>query len=154
MQSVLCKILHCVFYLVQNLMVWIMHMYPINAANPTQMGVKGMRWDWLSPFNLEVYSFAVTWLYWLLSSSGRKMSSLGTSKGILEIAKFGVYVTVPIVLMYTFANNTNNYLHKFIGKVINLFSLSIPFFSLYFSQFIWDMFYSFPMGFGRCIIWD
>ncbi|XP_057458947.1 uncharacterized protein LOC130749583 [Lotus japonicus] len=44
------------------------------------------------------------------------MSSLGTSKGILEIAKFGVYVTVPIVLMYTFANNTNNYLHKFIGK--------------------------------------
>lgn len=43
------------------------------------------------------------------------MSSLGTSKGILEIAKFGVYVTVPIVLMYTFANNTKN-LQKFMGK--------------------------------------
>ncbi|XLU81568.1 hypothetical protein S245_004988, partial [Arachis hypogaea] len=43
------------------------------------------------------------------------MSSLGTSKGILEIAKFGVYVTVPIVLMYTFANNTKN-LQKFMGN--------------------------------------
>ncbi|KAL9364304.1 hypothetical protein Peur_042177 [Populus x canadensis] len=43
------------------------------------------------------------------------MSSLGTSKGILEIAKFGVYVTVPIVLMYSFANNTNN-LQKFMGN--------------------------------------
>lgn len=50
------------------------------------------------------------------------MSSLGTSKGILEIAKFGVYVTVPIVLMYTFANNTKN-LQKFMGKVI--FSVSL-----------------------------
>ncbi|CAJ2673931.1 unnamed protein product [Trifolium pratense] len=44
------------------------------------------------------------------------MSSLGTSKGILEIAKFGVYVTVPIVLMYVYASNTDNTLHKFIGK--------------------------------------
>ncbi|XP_004498006.1 uncharacterized protein [Cicer arietinum] len=44
------------------------------------------------------------------------MSSLGTSKGILEIAKFGVYVTVPIVLMYVYANNTNNNLHKLIGR--------------------------------------
>ena len=52
----------------------------------------------------------------------KKMSSLGTSKGILEIAKFGVYVTIPIVLMYTFANNTKN-LHKFMGNVI---SLSLP----------------------------
>ncbi|KAJ6356542.1 hypothetical protein OIU78_004605, partial [Salix suchowensis] len=43
------------------------------------------------------------------------MSSLGTSKGILEIAKFGVYVTVPIVLMYAFANNTKN-LQKFMGN--------------------------------------
>ncbi|XP_020204178.1 uncharacterized protein LOC109789600 isoform X2 [Cajanus cajan] len=42
------------------------------------------------------------------------MSSLGTSKGILEIAKFGVYVTVPIILMYTFANNPGN-LRKFMG---------------------------------------
>ncbi|KAK4586251.1 hypothetical protein RGQ29_023437 [Quercus rubra] len=43
------------------------------------------------------------------------MSSLGTSKGILEIAKFGVYVTVPIVLMYTFANNPKN-IQKFMGN--------------------------------------
>ncbi|KAL3727115.1 uncharacterized protein LOC120286554 [Eucalyptus grandis] len=42
------------------------------------------------------------------------MSSIGTSKGILEIAKFGVYVTVPIVLMYAFANNSKN-LQKFMG---------------------------------------
>uniref|UniRef100_A0A2P2Q9X3 Uncharacterized protein LOC105632072 n=1 Tax=Rhizophora mucronata TaxID=61149 RepID=A0A2P2Q9X3_RHIMU len=43
------------------------------------------------------------------------MSSLGTGKGILEIAKFGVYVAVPIILMYTFANNTKN-LQKFMGN--------------------------------------
>ncbi|GMN46819.1 hypothetical protein TIFTF001_016019 [Ficus carica] len=43
------------------------------------------------------------------------MSSLGTSKGILEIAKFGVYVTIPIVLMYNFANNREN-LQKFMGN--------------------------------------
>ncbi|XP_068635334.1 uncharacterized protein [Aristolochia californica] len=36
------------------------------------------------------------------------MSALGTSKGILEIAKFAFYVTVPIALMYTFANNSKN----------------------------------------------
>ncbi|OAY28029.1 uncharacterized protein LOC110602478 [Manihot esculenta] len=43
------------------------------------------------------------------------MSSLGASKGILEIAKFGVYVTIPLILMYTFANNTKN-LQKFMGN--------------------------------------
>ncbi|PIA45124.1 hypothetical protein AQUCO_01700577v1 [Aquilegia coerulea] len=43
------------------------------------------------------------------------MSSLGTSKGVLEIAKFGLYVSVPIVLMYYFANNTKN-MQKFMGK--------------------------------------
>ncbi|KAI9196571.1 hypothetical protein LWI29_005174 [Acer saccharum] len=43
------------------------------------------------------------------------MSSLGTSKGILEIAKFGLYVSVPIFLMYTFANNTKN-LQKIMGN--------------------------------------
>ncbi|CAJ1966994.1 unnamed protein product [Sphenostylis stenocarpa] len=43
------------------------------------------------------------------------MSSLGTSKGVLEIAKFGVYVTVPIILMYTFANNPGN-ISKFMGN--------------------------------------
>ncbi|XP_039169498.1 uncharacterized protein LOC120293809 [Eucalyptus grandis] len=46
------------------------------------------------------------------------MSSIGTSKGILEIAKFGVYVTVPIVLMYVFANNSKN-LQKFRGNGIH-----------------------------------
>ncbi|KAF8388161.1 hypothetical protein HHK36_026827 [Tetracentron sinense] len=43
------------------------------------------------------------------------MSSLGTSKGILEIAKFALYVSVPIAMMYTFANNTKN-LQKFMGN--------------------------------------
>ncbi|KAM7280752.1 hypothetical protein ACFE04_007886 [Oxalis oulophora] len=43
------------------------------------------------------------------------MSNIGTSKGILEIFKFGVYVSVPIVLMYTFANNSKN-LQKFMGN--------------------------------------
>ncbi|XP_044499594.1 uncharacterized protein LOC123220998 [Mangifera indica] len=42
------------------------------------------------------------------------MSSVGTSKGILEIAKFGLYVSVPIILMYSFANNNKN-LQKIIG---------------------------------------
>ena len=44
------------------------------------------------------------------------MTSLGTSKGVLEIVKFAVYVTVPIGLMYFFANNTKN-LTKFMGAV-------------------------------------
>lgn len=39
---------------------------------------------------------------------------MGTSKGLLEVAKFAVYVTVPIGLMYFFANNTKN-LQKFMG---------------------------------------
>ncbi|XP_059447531.1 uncharacterized protein LOC132178961 [Corylus avellana] len=43
------------------------------------------------------------------------MSSVGTSKGVLEIAKFGLYVSVPIVLMYAFANNTKN-LQRFMGN--------------------------------------
>lgn len=46
----------------------------------------------------------------------RKMSSLGTSKGVLEIAKFAVYVSVPIGLMYFFASNTKN-LQKVMGNV-------------------------------------
>lgn len=52
------------------------------------------------------------------------MSSLGTSKGVLEIAKFGIYVSVPIVLMYAFANNTKN-LQKFMGNVSPPFFLSL-----------------------------
>lgn len=50
------------------------------------------------------------------------MSSLGTSKGVLEIAKFAVYVTVPIGLMYFFALDSKN-LQKVMGNVIFLFSL-------------------------------
>ncbi|XP_009601637.1 uncharacterized protein [Nicotiana tomentosiformis] len=42
------------------------------------------------------------------------MSSVGTSKGVLEIAKFAVYVSVPISLMYLFANNNKN-LQKIMG---------------------------------------
>ncbi|XP_004296624.1 PREDICTED: uncharacterized protein LOC101312044 [Fragaria vesca subsp. vesca] len=43
------------------------------------------------------------------------MSNVGTSKGVLEIAKFGLYVAIPIVLMYTFANNSKN-IKKFMGN--------------------------------------
>ncbi|KAF5738589.1 hypothetical protein HS088_TW13G01490 [Tripterygium wilfordii] len=43
------------------------------------------------------------------------MSSVGTSKAMLEIAKFGLYVSVPIFLMYTFANNTKN-IQKIMGN--------------------------------------
>jgi hypothetical protein len=56
------------------------------------------------------------------------MSSVGISKGILEIAKFGLYVSVPIVLMYAFANNTKN-LQKFMGNVT--LSLSLCFFCIW-----------------------
>ncbi|KAG5587995.1 hypothetical protein H5410_048429 [Solanum commersonii] len=42
------------------------------------------------------------------------MSSIGTSKGVLEIVKFAVYVSVPIGLMYIFANNNKN-LQKIMG---------------------------------------
>ncbi|XP_057530758.1 uncharacterized protein LOC130809133 [Amaranthus tricolor] len=42
------------------------------------------------------------------------MSSLGAGKGFLEVGKFAIYVTVPIVLIYAFANNTKN-LQKFMG---------------------------------------
>ncbi|KAJ9700510.1 hypothetical protein PVL29_006024 [Vitis rotundifolia] len=36
------------------------------------------------------------------------MSSIGTSKGILEIGKFALYVSIPIGLMYSLANNSEN----------------------------------------------
>ncbi|KAH0738913.1 hypothetical protein KY290_037618 [Solanum tuberosum] len=45
------------------------------------------------------------------------MSSIGTSKGVLEIVKFAVYVSVPIGLMYIFANNNKN-LQKIMGHLI------------------------------------
>ncbi|KAK9087080.1 hypothetical protein Syun_029474 [Stephania yunnanensis] len=38
------------------------------------------------------------------------MSSLGTSKGILEIVKFSLYVCMPIGLMYTFTRNPDKLL--------------------------------------------
>lgn len=43
------------------------------------------------------------------------MSSLGTSKGILEVFKFGIYVSVPIFLMYAVASNPGN-LQKLMGQ--------------------------------------
>lgn len=58
-----------------------------------------------------------------------KMSSLGTSKGILEIAKFALYVSVPITLMYSFAHNSE-FLQKVVRNVRSL--LSHWFFSLNF----------------------
>ncbi|KAK9083601.1 hypothetical protein Scep_030072 [Stephania cephalantha] len=39
-----------------------------------------------------------------------RMSSLGTSKGILEIVKFSLYVCMPIGLMYTFTRNPDKLL--------------------------------------------
>lgn len=44
----------------------------------------------------------------------RSMSSLGTSKGILEIAKFGVYVSVPVALTYLVATDSKT-LKKLMG---------------------------------------
>ncbi|XP_034679537.1 uncharacterized protein LOC117909586 [Vitis riparia] len=44
-----------------------------------------------------------------------KMSSIGTSKGILEVGKFALYVSIPIGLMYTLANNSEN-MKKLIQK--------------------------------------
>ncbi|KAF8780573.1 hypothetical protein HU200_001385 [Digitaria exilis] len=46
----------------------------------------------------------------------RNMSSLGTSKGILEIAKFGVYVSVPVALTYLVATDSKT-LKKLMGLV-------------------------------------
>lgn len=60
--------------------------------------------------------------YVVKSKEEEKMSSLGTSKGVLEIAKFAVYVTIPIGLMYFFALDSKN-LQKVMGNVIFLFSL-------------------------------
>ncbi|PKA61413.1 hypothetical protein AXF42_Ash014330 [Apostasia shenzhenica] len=42
------------------------------------------------------------------------MSSLGTARGILEIAKFAVYVTVPVVLTYAVATDAGA-VHKLMG---------------------------------------
>ncbi|OQU88569.1 hypothetical protein SORBI_3002G054901 [Sorghum bicolor] len=44
------------------------------------------------------------------------MSSLGTSKGILENAKFGVYGSVPVALTYLVATGSKD-LKKLMGLV-------------------------------------
>ncbi|KAK8944060.1 hypothetical protein KSP40_PGU018205 [Platanthera guangdongensis] len=44
------------------------------------------------------------------------MSSLGTSKGILEVAKFAIYVTVPVALTYAFVTDSGT-LHKLMGFI-------------------------------------
>ncbi|ONM27675.1 hypothetical protein ZEAMMB73_Zm00001d007822 [Zea mays] len=50
------------------------------------------------------------------------MSSLGTSKGILEIAKFGVYVSVPVALTYLVATDSKT-LKKLMGLMLRYVSL-------------------------------
>jgi len=49
------------------------------------------------------------------------MSSLGTSKGILEIAKFGVYVSVPVALTYLVATDSKT-LKKLMGLVRSFYT--------------------------------
>ncbi|XP_031487309.1 uncharacterized protein LOC116255578 [Nymphaea colorata] len=43
------------------------------------------------------------------------MSSIGPGKGLLEVAKFGIYVAIPIVMMYTFAYDSKN-LERIMGN--------------------------------------
>ncbi|CAN0887135.1 hypothetical protein LINGRAHAP2_LOCUS15543, partial [Linum grandiflorum] len=50
----------------------------------------------------------------ILLLSPAKMSNVGFSKGVLEVAKFAVYVSVPVFLM-SFAADTK-FLHKLTGK--------------------------------------
>ncbi|XP_020591718.1 uncharacterized protein LOC110032427 isoform X3 [Phalaenopsis equestris] len=42
------------------------------------------------------------------------MSSLGTAKGILEIAKFALYIAIPASLTYAVATDSGT-LHKLMG---------------------------------------
>ena len=59
------------------------------------------------------------------------MSAVGTSKGILEIAKFAVYVAVPIGLTYGVATNSET-LQKLMGFVkfcLSCYRLLEPFIS-------------------------
>lgn len=54
-----------------------------------------------------------------------KMSSVGRKKGLLEVYKFATYVAIPVVMMYAFANNSEN-LEKIIRNVsLSLFALVI-----------------------------
>ncbi|KAI4345723.1 hypothetical protein L6164_012821 [Bauhinia variegata] len=54
------------------------------------------------------------------------MSSLGIPKRILEIAKFGIYVTIPLVMMNIFANNSEN-IQRFMGNVTFFFPYYIEY---------------------------
>jgi hypothetical protein len=45
-----------------------------------------------------------------------RMSAIGKKKGLLEVFKFGTYIAIPIVMMYAFANNSEN-LEKIIRNV-------------------------------------
>ncbi|KAF3781341.1 hypothetical protein EJ110_NYTH35150 [Nymphaea thermarum] len=56
-------------------------------------------------------------------SSLRDMSSIGPGKGLLEVAKFGIYVAIPIVMMYTFAYDSKN-LERIMGNVSSSLTLS------------------------------
>ena len=44
------------------------------------------------------------------------MSAIGKKKGLLEVFKFGTYIAIPVVMMYAFANNSDN-LEKIIRNV-------------------------------------
>jgi hypothetical protein len=57
-----------------------------------------------------------------------KMSSVGRKKGLLEVFKFATYVAIPVVMMYAFANNSEN-----LEKIIRNVSLSFSVFTFEFS---------------------
>ncbi len=54
-----------------------------------------------------------------------RMSGVGRKKGILEVFKFVTYVTIPIVMMSMFANNTEN-----LDRIIRNVGLFFPSFFL------------------------
>ncbi len=54
-----------------------------------------------------------------------RMSGVGRKKGILEVFKFATYVTIPIVMMSMFANNTEN-----LDRIIRNVGLFFPSFFL------------------------
>lgn len=54
----------------------------------------------------------------------KEMSSVGRKKGLLEVFKFATYVAIPVVMMYAFANNSEN-LEKIIRNVSPPLSLSL-----------------------------
>jgi len=58
------------------------------------------------------------------------MSAVGKKKGLLEVFKFGTYIAIPIVMMYAFANNSEN-LERIIRNVRE-FSLSYFLFQISF----------------------